>query len=420
MQGKLLYAQSGGVTAVINATARAAIARAGELGLPLLAARNGILGLLREELVDTARLDPRALEALDHSPGSAFGTCRYRLPAPAADSPPYARLFAVCRAHDIRAILYNGGNDSADTALKLARASRIAGFPLRVIAVPKTIDNDLVLTDTCPGFGSAAKYIALATLEAGLDVAAMHATSTRVFVLEVMGRNAGWLAAASALAARRRDDPPHLILFPEVAFDAPAFLARVRAIVARIGYCVVVASEGVRDATGRILAEAGGQDAFGHPQLGGVGATLAALVARELALKCHWALPDYLQRSARHAASGTDLALARAVGRSAVDWAAAGRDGVLAAIVRLADTPYRWKIAPVPLVRVANRERRLPRAFIGAGGYGITPAARRYLAPLIQGEAPPPLAEDGLPLYAAPIAANLRRRLPPWDETAGK
>ena len=412
-QGRLLYAQSGGVTAVINATASAVIAQARARRCEVYAARNGILGALREDLIDTARLSRADVEALAWTPGGAFGSCRYKLKPPEIDRAPYERLVEVCRAHGIDTFLYNGGNDSADTALKLSRIGAELGYPLRAIGIPKTVDNDLVVTDTCPGFGSIAKYTAVSVLEAGLDIASMHETSTRVFVMEVMGRHAGWVAAAAGLAAHDRDTPPHLILFPERAFDEADFLARVKAVVERVGYCVVAASEGVRDARGRFLAENGERDAFGHAQLGGVAPALATLVRGHLGYKVHWALPDYLQRSARHIASKTDLDQALAVGRAAVDYALAGMNAVMPVIRRTSDQPYRWKIEPAPLHKIANREKKLPKSFIRADGYGITAAARRYLQPLIRGEAPPPVDRDGLPRYLRPVLFPVPKKLNP-------
>ncbi len=412
--GKLLYAQSGGVTAVINTTAAAVIAAARARGIKVYAARNGILGALREDLIDTAKESAAAIAALAHTPGGAFGSCRFKLKGIEQDRAHYERLIAVLRAHDIRYFLYNGGNDSADTALKIAEVSRALGYPLGCIGVPKTVDNDLAVTDTCPGFGSVAKYTAVAVREASLDVASMAESSTKVFVLEVMGRHAGWIAAAAGLAGKRPDDAPHLILFPEIAFDEADFLARVRAIVARVGWCTVVVSEGLKNAAGQFLAEAGSRDAFGHSQLGGVAPVLAGLVKQKLGLKVHWALPDYLQRSARHLASATDAAQAAAVGRAAVEYALAGRSGVMPVIVRTADVPYRWKIAPAPLTRVANHEKKLPKGYIRKDGYGITAAARRYLAPLIQGEAPLPYGRDGLPVYVQLKNTAVARKLPAY------
>lgn len=414
-QGKLLYAQSGGVTAVINATAAAVIETARARGVKTYAARNGILGVLHEDLIDTSRESAAAIAALKHTPGGAFGSCRYKLAPPEKDDAEYRRLMDVLRAHDIRWFLYNGGNDSADTALKLSRLGRRMGHDVTCIGVPKTVDNDLAVTDNCPGFGSVARYVALSTQEASLDVASMSSTSTKVFVLEVMGRHAGWIAAAAGLAGDGPDAPPHVILFPERSFDEKAFLARVKDTVARVGWCTVVASEGVRDAAGRFLADAGTRDAFGHVQLGGVAPVLANLVHEKLGLKVHWALPDYLQRSARHAAAKTDVDQAVAVGRAAVEYALEGRNAVMPVIRRTSDKPYRWKIEPASLGRIANREKKLPAKYIRRDGFGITPAARRYLAPLIRGDATPPAGRDGLPRYVQLKNIGVTRKLEAWE-----
>ncbi|TZF90919.1 6-phosphofructokinase [Cognatilysobacter lacus] len=412
----LLYAQSGGVTAVINATAAAVIETGRRHGLRVLAARDGILGVLREELIDTTPLPASTVTALGRTPGGAFGSCRYKLGSLDADRAKYQRLIDVFRAHDVRYFLYNGGNDSADTALKVSRLAAEFDYPLACIGVPKTVDNDLAVTDTCPGFGSAAKYTAVSVREAALDVAAMASTSTKVFVYEAMGRHAGWLAAAAGLAGRTADDAPHVILFPERAFDEPAFLAKVREVVERVGHCVVVASEGIRAADGTFVADAGGgKDAFGHSQLGGVAPLLAARVKDSLGYKVHWTVPDYLQRSARHLASETDLEQAVAVGRAAVDYAVKGRNAVMPVIVRTRDRPYRWKIEPAPLEDIANHERTMPDDFIREDGYGITDAARRYLEPLIRGEAPPKYGRDGLPKYVRIPLPCIEKRLPAFE-----
>jgi 6-phosphofructokinase 1 len=414
-RGSLLYAQSGGVTAVINATAAAVIGTAKARKVRVLAARNGILGALREDLVDASKLSASTIRGLSHTPGGAFGSCRVKLKSLEADRARYERLLEVFRAHDVRYFLYNGGNDSADTALKVSRLAAEFDYPLTCIGVPKTVDNDLAVTDCCPGFGSAAKYTAVSVREAALDVAAMADTSTKVFVYEAMGRHAGWLAAAAGLAGDGPDAAPHLILFPERAYDEAAFLANVSRVVERVGYCVVVASEGIRTAEGRFVADAGaGRDAFGHTQLGGVAAHLAGRVKDALGLKVHWTLPDYLQRSARHIASKVDFEQATAVGRTAVEFALAGRNGVMPVIVRTSDSPYRWKIEAAPLEKIANHEKTMPAGFIRRDGYGITPAARRYLSPLIRGEAYPPYGSDGLPKYVAPSHASVRAKLPPF------
>ena len=414
-KGTLLYAQSGGVTAVINATASAVIQAARGRKVKVLAARNGILGALREDLVDTSKESLADIRALAHTPGGAFGSCRFKLKSLEEDQDKYQRLLDVFDAHDVRWFLYNGGNDSADTALKLSEMARVTGYPLTCIGVPKTVDNDLVVTDTCPGFGSAAKYTAVSVAEAALDVAAMADTSTKVFVYEVMGRHAGWLAAAGGLAGTGKDDAPQVILFPEIAYDEAKFLARVQAVVKKVGWCVVVVSEGLRHADGRFVADAGGgKDAFGHSQLGGVGPLLAATVKDKLGLKVHWTVPDYLQRSARHIASATDLAQAQAVGQAAVGYALEGRNGVMPVIVRTSAKPYRWKIAPAALTGIANREKTMPKGFIDRTGYGITAACRAYLQPLVKGEAPPPYRADGLPDYVRLKNLPVPRKLPAW------
>lgn len=408
-KGKLLYAQSGGVTAVINATASAVIQAARAKKIPVLAARNGILGVLRDELIDTRRMSTADVKALAHTPGGAFGSCRVKLKSLEQDREKYERLLEVFKKHDIRYFLYNGGNDSADTALKVSQLAKASGYDLVCIGVPKTVDNDLAVTDCCPGFGSAAKYTAVSILEASLDVAAMAETSTKVFVYEVMGRHAGWLAAAAGLAGESKNEAPHIILFPEIAFDEAKFLQAVEATVNRVGYCVVVVSEGVKNAEGKFLAETeGSKDAFGHSQLGGVGPMIAGLVKDKLAMKVHWTVPDYLQRSARHLASKTDLEHALAVGIAAVDYALKGMNGVMPVIKRISNKPYRWKIEAASLEKIANHEKKMPASFIRKDGYGITAACRTYLAPLIAGEASTPYKKNGLPLHANPI--NLRQR----------
>ena len=398
--GTLLYAQSGGVTAVINATAAAVIETARANKVKVLAGRNGILGVLREELIDTSKESAAAIRGLAQTPGGAFGSCRVKLKSLDEDRARYERLLEVFRAHDVRWFLYNGGNDSADTALKVSQLAAEFAYPLTCVGVPKTVDNDLAVTDCCPGFGSAAKYTAVSVREAALDVAAMAETSTKVFVYEAMGRHAGWLAAAAGLAGDGADDAPHLILFPERPYDEADFFARVKATVERVGYCVVVASEGIRRADGSFVADAGGgKDSFGHTQLGGVAAHLAGRVKDALGFKVHWTLPDYLQRSARHIASETDLKQALAVGGKAVEYALKGMNAVMPVIVRTSDAPYRWTVKPVALDEIANVEKKMPADFIRDEGYGISAAARRYLQPLIRGEAPPPYGRDGIPNY---------------------
>ena len=416
MPKNAFYAQSGGVTAVINASACGVIETArrnsDRIGT-VYAGRNGILGALRETLIDTSGESTEAIAALRWTPGGAFGSCRYKLQSLDANRREYERLIDVFRAHDIGFFFYNGGGDSQDTAHKVSLLGERLGYPIRCIGIPKTVDNDLSRTDTCPGFGSVAKYVAVAVREAALDVASMCETSTRVFILEVMGRHAGWIAAASALAQRDPEDAPHVVLLPEAPFDVERFLALTDDTVRRNGYCVIVASEGARYADGRFLADTGVKDAFGHAQLGGVAPALAALVRQRLGHKLHWAVADYLQRSARHIAAAIDVEQAYAVGRHAVELALAGRDSVMATIVRTSDAPYRWELGAAPLAEVANVERMLPDEFVRADGFGITDAARAYLAPLIVGEAPPPFA-NGLPEYASLANACVARKLPPF------
>ena len=395
------YAQSGGVTAVVNATACAVIETARKhkhrIG-KVYAGRNGIIGALTEDLIDTSKESAAAISALKHTPAGAFGSARYKLASLDKDRAQYERLIEVFRAHDIGYFFYNGGNDSADTCLKVSKLSQRLGYPLVAVHVPKTVDNDLAVTDCCPGFGSVAKYVATSMREAAFDVASMAKTSTRVFVLEVMGRHAGWITAAVGLAEDAETPLPLLLLFPEITFDEASFLAALDEKVKRFGYCCVGVSEGLRNAEGKFLSEAGTTDAFGHAQLGGVGPLIASLVMQKLKHKYHWAVDDYLQRAARHIASKTDLDQAYAVGKSAVELALAGKNAVMPAIMRLSDRPYRWKIEEVPLDKVANVEKKLPRDFIAAGGYGITAKARAYLSPLVRGEAFPPF-RNGLPRY---------------------
>lgn len=395
------YAQSGGVTAVINASACGVIETARQhsdkIGT-VYAGHNGIIGALREELIDTNQESAEDIAGLRHTPSGAFGSCRYKLKSLEENKAEYERLIEVFKAHDIGYFFYNGGGDSADTCLKISQLSEKMGYPLQAIHVPKTVDNDLPFTDNCPGFGSVAKYIAVSTQEAAMDVASMCETSTKVFVLEVMGRHAGWIAGASALAAQQEGDAPHIILFPEVAFDKEKFMAKVQATVEENGFCVIVASEGAQYADGKFLADAGSVDAFGHTQLGGVAPTLAQMIKDELGYKYHWAVADYLQRAARHIASGTDVEQAYAVGKAAVELALAGKNAVMPAIVRGEGPEYSWSIEEAPLAEIANVEKMMPADYITEDGFGITDKARAYFEPLIQGEDYPPYV-NGVPQY---------------------
>ena len=407
------YAQSGGVTAVINATAAGVIETARQNRQRIsnvYAGRNGIIGALTEDMIDTNKESAATIAALAHTPGGAFGSARYKLKGIEENRAQYERLIEVFRAHNIGYFFYNGGNDSMDTAHKVSLISKKLGFPVTCLGIPKTVDNDLPVTDNCPGFGSVAKYVAISTQEAALDVLSMAKTSTKVFVLEVMGRHAGWIAAAGGLAGNGPGEPPHIILFPEIPFRKAAFLKRVRESVRKYDYCVIVVSEGARYANGKFLAEAGTRDAFGHAQLGGVAPVVAGMVRDNLGFKYHYAVADYLQRSARHIASATDVKQAYAVGKAAVKMALAGHTAVLPVIKRVSDKPYRWRIEQAPLARIANKEKMLPRRYISTNGFSITEAARRYLQPLIRGESYPPYI-NGLPKYVKLKGAPVTKRL---------
>jgi 6-phosphofructokinase len=408
-----LYAQSGGVSAVINASACGVIEAARKARrqiAKIYAGRDGIIGALTEDLIDLSRESDATIRALRHTPAGAFGSARFKLKSIEHNRAEYERLIEVFRAHDIGYFFYNGGNDSMDTALKISQIGAAMNYPITCVGVPKTVDNDLPHTDCCPGFGSVAKYIAVSTLEAGMDVASMARTSTKVFVLEVMGRHAGWIAAAGGLAARKAGEAPHIILFPEIAFEQVKFLERVKQCVTDYGFCVIVVSEGAKYPDGKFLAEAGTRDAFGHTQLGGVGPVVANMVREAHGYKFHWAVADYLQRAARHVASKVDVEQAYACGKAAVAYALKGMNSVMPGIQRRSSKPYRWELKPIPLADVANVEKRVPRNFITEDGFGITPACRRYLEPLIAGEDYPPY-RDGLPSYIRIKGTSVRRRL---------
>ncbi len=415
MKKNALYAQSGGVTAVINATAGALIleARKNKNIGKVFAAENGILGVLREELIDTSKESLSSIESLSYRPGGVFGSCRFKLKDLEISEKEYERLIKVFKAHNIGYFFYNGGNDSADTAFKVSQIGKKLNYPIQCIAIPKTVDNDLVLTDCCPGFGSAAKYIATSTMEASLDVQSMSETSTKVFILEVMGRHAGWMAASSVLARTSNEDAPHIILLPEVTFNQKDFLALVKQVVAKHGYCVVVVSEGVKNSKGKFLAESDRRDAFGHSQLGGIAPFISELINNKLKIKNHWAVADYLQRSARHIASRVDLEQAQAVGSFAIKYALAGMNGVMPIIVRNKGSKYKWSIEAAPLSKIANLEKKLPKSFISKNGMNVTQKAIDYLMPLIQGESHPPY-KNGIPLTKEFKLIKAEKKLPKW------
>ena len=408
------YAQSGGVSAVINASACGVIETARKhpesIG-KVFAGRNGIIGALTEDLIDTGKEPDAAIAALRHTPSGAFGSCRYKLKSLDDNPREYERLMEVFKAHDIGYFFYNGGGDSADTCLKVSQLAESVGAPVQAIHVPKTVDNDLPVTDNCPGFGSVAKYIAVSTREASFDVRSMAKTSTKVFVLEVMGRHAGWIAAAGGLASDAKAEIPIVILFPEITFDKERFLARVDSLVKERGYCTVVVSEGVKSPDGKFLADQGLKDAFGHAQLGGVAPVVADIVRAGLGLKYHWAVADYLQRSARHIASKTDVDQAYAMGKAAVELALAGKNSLMPTIVRKSSSPYAWEVGSVALSEVANVEKMMPREYISDDGFGITEACREYLTPLIQGEEYPPYS-NGLPDYVTLRNEAVEKKLP--------
>ena len=392
-----IYAQSGGVTSVINATASAVIeaSRKSKKINKLYAGKDGIIGILNEELIDTSLENSSDIKKLMHTPGGAFGSCRHKLKDINQSKREYERLIDVFKAHDIGYFFYNGGGDSQDTSNKIAQYTKDAGFPVTCIGIPKTIDNDLPYTDNCPGFGSVAKYIATSTKEAALDVKSMSKSSTKVFIFEVMGRHAGWLAASAGLAKSKNNSAPHIILLPEVTFNEKLFLKKVKEVVKKEDYCVIVVSEGAKYKNGKFLADAGTVDSFGHKQLGGVAPRIAEMISNKLGFKYHWAVSDYLQRSARHISSQVDLDHAYAVGKAAVEYASSGENAIMPIIVRKKTKSYSWEVGKVALSKVANIEKKMPRNFISKDGFGITQSCKNYLSPLIQGEAWAPF-EDGV------------------------
>ncbi|MDA7796529.1 6-phosphofructokinase [Gammaproteobacteria bacterium] len=412
MKKNAFYAQSGGVTSVINASASAVILEAKkhpEIGR-VFAGKNGILGALREDLIDTSKESRKFVEDLQFRPGGVFGSCRYKLKGINENLKEYQRLIEVFQAHNIGYFFYNGGNDSADTALKISQISKKLGYPLQCIAIPKTVDNDLAVTDCCPGFGSVAKYVATSTIEAALDVESMCETSTKVFVLEVMGRHAGWIAGSSILAQNSHPGAPHIILLPEVVFKQGEFLAKVKKTVADHGFCVIVASEGIKNSRGKFLAESSSKDAFGHSQLGGVAPRIAELIEKKLKLKNHWAVADYLQRSASHLSSGVDRKHAYEVGKKAVEYAVKGMNGVMPIIQRISDSPYQWKVVPAPLNKIANVEKKLPANFISKDGFSLTSKAKAYFQPLVEGDSDPKRTMS----YKAGKMHMVQKKLKPW------
>ncbi|MDA9871999.1 6-phosphofructokinase [Candidatus Thioglobus sp.] len=408
------YAQSGGVTAVINASASGVIETArkhpDQIGT-VYAGENGIIGALTENLIDTSVETDADIAALTHTPSGAFGSCRYKMKSLEANRAEYERLIEVFKAHSIGYFFYNGGGDSADTCLKVSQLSESMGYPIQAIHIPKTVDNDLPVTDNCPGFGSVAKYIAVSTMEASFDVASMAATSTKIFVLEVMGRHAGWIAAAGGLVD---SSIPVVILFPEIDFNEGKFLEKVDKNVKEFGYCTIVVSEGTKWPDGKFLAEQGTRDDFGHAQLGGAAPVVANIVKKALGYKFHWAVADYLQRSARHLASHSDVEQAYALGKAAVEMALDGKNSIMPSIVRLSNNPYKWEIGYGELKDIANVEKMMPENYISEDGFSITKSCREYLLPLIEGENYPPY-NNGLPDYVVMQKSKVKKKLPPFE-----
>lgn len=417
MTKNAFYAQSGGVTAVINASAAGVIETArqhpDQIG-KVYAGRNGIIGALTEDLIDTSQESDEAIAALRYTPSGAFGSCRYKLKSLEDNRREYERLIEVFKAHDIGYFFYNGGGDSADTCFKVSQLSETLGYPVQAVHVPKTVDNDLPITDNCPGFGSVAKYIAVSTREASYDVRSMAKTSTKIFVIEVMGRHAGWIAAAGGLVADEKNDIPVVILFPEIEFDQDKFMARVREKVEKYDYCTIVVSEGAHWPDGKFLAEQGTRDAFGHAQLGGAAPVVANMIKDALGYKFHWAVADYMQRAARHIASKTDVEQAYALGKAGVEFALAGENSIMPTVVRTSNNPYTWEIGKAPLSEVANVEKMMPAEYISEDGYGITDACREYLVPLIQGEDYPPYS-NGMPDYVTLRNMAVERKLADFE-----
>ena len=413
MKGNIFYAQSGGVTPVINATASGLIEhffKNKKYFGRFYAGKNGILGALNEELIDITSENKMELKLLSKTPGGAFGSCRLKLKDYVKSEREFQRIYEVFKAHNIRYFFYNGGGDSQDTTNKISKFFKIKGYAISCIGLPKTIDNDLPITYCCPGYGSVAKYIATSTLEASLDVKSMSQTSTKVFILEVMGRHAGWLAASSGIIKTKAEEPPHIILFPEVEFKQTDFLRKVRGVINKYGYCVIVASEGIKSKN-KFISDSGLKDSFGHAQLGGVAPVLSNMITSKLNIKVHWAVSDYLQRSARHIGSRVDVEQAYMLGKSGIDYAKKNITDVMLTIIRVNNkSKFQWKVSHTPLDNVANQEKMLPRNFIKSNGYEISKSCRSYITDLTQGEDYPSYA-NGFPRYANLNCKTIKKKL---------
>tara|TARA_Y100000766_G_scaffold285136_1_gene306621 strand:+ start:3221 stop:4444 length:1224 start_codon:yes stop_codon:yes gene_type:complete len=392
------YAQSGGVTSVINSSAFGLFSELKEK-VPeanIYVGKNGIVGLIDNEVYDLSK-SKKPLELLLDSPGGMFGSCRYKLPEK-EDEKFYQDLFKQLDKYSIGHFFYNGGNDSADTCYKISEAAKKLNYSLNAIAIPKTIDNDLAITDNCPGFGSVAKYIATSVKEASLDIKSMCKTSTKVFILEVMGRHAGWIAAAAELANDDENTYVHKILIPEIPLNEEAFLAGVQKDVEEFGYSVIVASEGLKNQNGKFYSASDKKDSFGHNQLGGLAPKLANLIDKNLNYKYHWSVSDYLQRSARHISSKTDIEQAISVGKAAANMALNNKNGFMPVICRDSNSPYSWSIKESELMHIANKEKTIPANFISEDGFRISQNGVDYLKPLTIGESYPKY-RDGIPVY---------------------
>ncbi len=414
LNGNVLIAQSGGPTAVINASLAGIITEAlnHECIEEIYGGLNGIAGILAEELIDLASESQQTIRALRHTPGSALGTCRFKL----KKEQDFQRVIEVCKAHNIRYFFYIGGNDSQDTASKIAEAAQQQDYEMRVIGVPKTVDNDLVHTDHCPGYGSVVKFLATTIRELACDHEAMG-NHNLVSIVEVMGRNAGWIAAGTTIAKRRNqaEDAPHIILLPEVAFDANYFIAQVQECLKKNKYCVVVASEGLVDGNGNYVASNESKDSFGHSQLGGVGEYLQGLVEENLAgVNARSCKLGHAQRAASHCSSLTDSNEAFLCGQAAVKAAVKGESGKMVSLVRTDSDKYGCETVLVNLSEIANGVKHFPEAWIAEDRISISYQFNKYILPLIQGEVQMPY-ENGLPVLAKLAKARVSPLLPAHD-----
>ena len=397
-----LYIQSGGMTSVLNNAAYTIIKTIQKYPKKigkLYAGIYGIVGVLEDNLLDISTLSEIQIENIKNSPGGVFGTSRYKIKSINEDFAIYETLVNIFIKYNIHYIFYNGGNDSVDTALKLSKITKKFDYKLYCIAVPKTIDNDIACTDVSPGFGSAAKYIATSMYEASIDLKSMCKTSTKVFIMEIMGRHAGWLTAASAVWKNNDSDPPHICLLPEIPFNQERFLKLVTNSVNKYGYCSIAVSEGLKDETHKFISHKNTNDTFGHTQLGGVSSVLANIIQINLGYKCHYAIPDYLQRAAKHLCSKLDIEIANAVGKAAVEFAIQQKNNVMPCIKKIQTNPYLYEIECISLDNIANVEKKMPLNFIDKENLTITSECKEYILPFVSGEVFPKYSENGKPIY---------------------